>query len=95
MRTLIVAFAIIATATSAQAYCYSVPDDASSSYVERGLDRTVCIQRQLERSTNDRAVQTQLDTAISKMQRDMQQQKFMLQQLQTYNPPGLGRPFLP
>ena len=85
MRMLLATFALIAISTTAQAYCFPAPDDASTGYVENDLKRTICIQNELAVSTNDRAQRSQLDATINKLQRDLQQQKFQLQQLQTSN----------
>jgi hypothetical protein len=83
MRTLLATFALIALSTGAQAYCFPVPDDASSGYVENDLQRTICIQDELAQTTSERAQQSQLNSTLSKLQRDLQQQKFKLLQLET------------
>ena len=54
MRTLLVISAFVAVSTGAQAYCFPVPDDASTGYVANDLKRTICIQDELAQSTNDR-----------------------------------------
>jgi hypothetical protein len=85
MRTLLVISAFVAVSTGAQAYCFPVPDDASTGYVANDLKRTICIQDELAQSTNDRALKSGLNAALGKMQRDMQQQKFLLLQLQAFD----------
>ena len=83
MRILLATFALIALSTGARAYCFPVPDDASTGYVENDLKRTICIQDELAQSTNERAQQSQLNSTLSKLQRDIQQRKFKLLQLET------------
>ena len=83
MRTLIATTAFLALATGAQAYCYSVPDTAETHYGDNNLARTLCLQDELVQSTNQTTQQQMLDLQLSKMQRDLQQQKFLLQQLQS------------
>jgi hypothetical protein len=83
MRILLATFTLIALSTGAQAYCFPAPDDASTGYVENDLKRTICIQDELAQSTNERAQQSQLNSTLSKLQRDIQQQKFKLLQLET------------
>lgn len=75
-------FAIIALSSGAQAYCYPVPDIARDGYVGNDLTRTICLQNELSQSTQSRALQSELDATLSKLQRDVQQQRFLQQQLQ-------------
>jgi hypothetical protein len=82
MRTLLAIAAFFALATGAEAYCYSVPDTAETHYSENNLARTLCLQDELVQSTNDTTRQRMLDLQISKMQRDLLQQRLLLQQLQ-------------
>jgi Skp family chaperone for outer membrane proteins len=94
MRILFAAMAVIALTSGAEAYCFPVPDNADTGYVANDLNRTLCIQRELSQSTEARNVQTQIDATLSKMQRDLQQQKFMLQQQQSLTERLLRQPQL-
>ncbi len=82
MRTLLTAIALTALPASAQAYCFPVPDTADTAYVENSLRRTLCLQQELEQSTRDRALRTLIDAQLSQLQRDMLQQKLLLQRMQ-------------
>lgn len=82
MRTLLTVTAFIAMTAGAQAYCFPVPDTAATGYVENNLKRTLCLQRELEQSARERQIRSQLDAQLNQLQRDLQQQKFVLQQLQ-------------
>jgi len=83
MRIIIATAAFLALATGAQAYCYSAPDTAETHYGDNGLRRTLCLQNELVQSTNQRVQKQLLDQTLSKLQRDLQQHKLLLQQLQT------------
>lgn len=83
MRTLLASLALVALTSGAQAYCYPIPDSAKAGYVGNDLKRTICLQQELSRATAARNQQTELDAALSRMQRDLQQQKLMQLQLQT------------
>jgi hypothetical protein len=83
MRTLLASLALIALTSGAQAYCYPIPDSARAGYVGNDLKHTICLQQELAQATAARNLQTELDATLSRMQRDLQQQKFMQQQLQT------------
>ncbi len=72
----------LALASGAQAYCFPVPDSADTSYVTNDLKRTLCLQNELTQSTNQQLLNNQIDATLNQLQRDLQQQKFMLQQLQ-------------
>lgn len=74
--------AFIALTSGALAYCPPVPDNADTGYVGNDMNRALCIQRELSEATEARNRRSQLDAALSKMQRDLQQQKFLLQQQQ-------------
>lgn len=82
MRTLLATVAVIALSSGAEAYCYQVPDVAKDGYQGNDLQRTICLQDELAQSTQDRAIKSQFDATLSKLQRDLQQQKLMQQQLQ-------------
>ena len=82
MRTLLAMLAVIALSSGAQAFCYPVPDSAKDGYQGNDLKRTICLQRELSQSTQARALQTELDATLSKLQRDLQQQRMLQQQLQ-------------
>jgi hypothetical protein len=82
MRTLLATLAVIALSSGAQAYCYPVPDSAKDGYVGNDLKRTICLHNELTQSTQSRALQTELDATLSKLQRDLQQQRMLQQQLQ-------------
>ena len=82
MRTLLATLAIIALSTGAQAYCYPVPESARDGYQGNDLKRTICLHNELTQSTQSRALQTELDATLSKLQRDLQQQRMVQQQLQ-------------
>ncbi len=82
MRTLVAIGLFLALASGAQAYCFAPPDTAATHYGDNQLGRTICLQDELARSTNQNVEKQMLDQQLSKMQRDMQQQKFQLQQLQ-------------
>lgn len=83
MRTLLATVAVIALSSAAQAYCYPVPDVAKDGYQGNDLQRTLCLQQELAQSARDRAIRSELDATLSKLQRDLQQQKMLQQQLQT------------
>ena len=80
MRTLLVTLALIAFSSGAQAYCYSAPE--SYGYAGNDLNRTLCLHDELSQSTQSRALQTEYDATFSKLQRDVQQQRFTQQQMQ-------------
>lgn len=82
MRTLLATIAIIALSSGAQAYCGPVPDIAKEGYQGNDLQRTLCLQNELAQSTRDRAIKSEIDATLSKLQRDLQQQKMLQQQLQ-------------
>ena len=79
---LLATLSVIALSSGAQAYCYSVPDSARDGYVGNDLKRTICLHDELSQSTQERALQTELDATLSKLQRDLQQQRMVQQQLQ-------------
>lgn len=83
MRTLLATVAVIALSSGAEAYCGPVPDVAKEGYQGNDLMRTLCLQNELAQSTEDRAIRSEIDAALSKLQRDLQQQKMLQQQLQT------------
>lgn len=82
MRTLLATLIVIALSSGAHAYCYPVPERARDGYVGNDLKRTICLHDELSQSTQSRALQTELDATLSKLQRDLQQQRFTQQQLQ-------------
>jgi len=82
MRTLLATIAIVALSSGAQAYCGPVPDIAKEGYQGNDLQRTLCLQNELAQSTRDRAIKSEIDATLSKLQRDLQQQKMLQQQLQ-------------
>lgn len=71
----------LALASGAQAYCFPVPDLADTSYVTNDLKRTLW-DNELTQSTNQQLLNNQIDATLNQLQRHLQQQKFMLQQLQ-------------
>jgi len=83
MRILLAIAAIIALSSGAEAYCGPVPDVAKDGYQGNDLARTLCLQNELAQSTRDRAIRSEVDATLSKLQRDLQQQKMLQQQLQT------------
>lgn len=85
MRILLAALAAVTLTSGAQAYCYSVPDSEATGYTTNNMDRTLCLQGELSQSTNARNRNTEIDATIGKMQRDLQTQKFMLQQQQSFH----------
>lgn len=87
MRTLIAIAAFLALATGAQAYCVPVPETAESGYSQNNLNRTLCLQNELTQSANALAYKSQVNAMLDQMQRDLQQQKMQLQQLQTLGTP--------
>ena len=82
MRTLLATLAVIALSSGAQAYCYPVPESARDGYVGNDVKRTICLHNELSQSTQSRAVQSEFDATLSKLQRDLQQQRMVQQQLQ-------------
>lgn len=82
MRTLLASIAVIALSSGAQAYCAPVPDIAKEGYQGNDLKRTLCLQNELAQTTEDRAIRSEIDATLSKLQRDLQQQKMLQQQLQ-------------
>ena len=82
MRTLLASIAVIALSSGAQAYCAPVPDIAKEGYRGNDLKRTLCLQNELAQTTEDRAIRSEIDATLSKLQRDLQQQKMLQQQLQ-------------
>lgn len=83
MQILLASVAVIALSSGAEAYCAPVPDVAKEGYQGNDLQRTLCLQNELARSTQDRAIRSEIDATLSKLQRDLQQQKMLQQQLQT------------
>jgi hypothetical protein len=83
MRIRIAVLAVITLTSGAEAYCFPVPDTAATGYVANGLDRTLCVQRELTQSTDARNRETAIDATLGKVQRDLQQQRFMLLQQQS------------
>jgi len=82
MRILLATIAVIALSSGALAYCGPVPDVAKEGYQGNDLKRTLCLQHELAQSTEDRAIRSEIDATLSKLQRDLQQQKMLQQQLQ-------------
>jgi hypothetical protein len=82
MRILLATIAVIALSSGAQAYCGPVPDFAKEGYQGNDLRRTLCLQNELAQTTEDRAIKSEIDATLSKLQRDLQQQKMLRQQLQ-------------
>lgn len=82
MRILLATVAVIALSSGAQAYCFPVPDVAKEGYQGNDLKRTLCLQDELAESARDRAIRSELDATLSRLQRDLQQQKMLQQQLQ-------------
>lgn len=82
MRTLLAAIAVLALTGTASAYCVAAPEDAQSGYVANNMQRTFCIQKELNQAAEQRRRQVELDATLHRLQRDLQQQKFMLQQQQ-------------
>ena len=82
MRILLATVAVIALSSGAEAYCGPVPDVAKDGYQGNDLQRTLCLQNELAQSTRDRAIKSEVDAAVSKLQRDLQQQRMLQQQLQ-------------
>lgn len=82
MRTLLAPVAVIALSSGAIAYCGPVPDIAKDGYQGNDLQRTLCLQNELAQATEDRAIKSEIDATLSKLQRDLRQQKMLQQQLQ-------------
>ena len=82
MRILLATVAVIALSSGAEAYCGPIPDVAKDGYQGNDLQRTLCLQNELAQSTRDRAIKSEVDAALSKLQRDLQQQRMLQQQLQ-------------
>lgn len=82
MRILLATAAVIALSSGAEAYCGPVPDVAKDGYQGNDLKRTLCLQDELTQSAQDRAIRSELDATLSRLQRDLQQQKMLQQQLQ-------------
>lgn len=82
MRTLLATVALVALSSGAQAYCAPTPDVAKDGYRGNDLTRTLCLQDELAQAAQDRAIRSEMDAALSKLQRDLQQQKLLQQQLQ-------------
>jgi hypothetical protein len=82
MRILLASLVVVALSSGAQAYCYPLHDSAKDGYTGNDLKRTLCLQQELAQSTAERTLQTQLDATLSRIQRDLQQQKLVQQQLQ-------------
>jgi hypothetical protein len=94
MRTLIAIAAVLGFATGAEAYCPPVPDTAETGYSQNNLHRTLCLQNELVQSANSQANKALIDLKLQQLQRDMLQQKFQLQQLQTFGTPNYLLPKL-
>lgn len=82
MRILLATAVVIALGSAAQAYCPPVPDVAKEGYQGNDLQRTLCLQDELRQSAEERAIRSEMDAALSRLQRDLQQQKLLQQQLQ-------------
>ncbi len=61
------------------ARCPTLPRTATRATIWR---RTLCLQNELAQTTEDRAIKSEIDATLSKLQRDLQQQKMLQQQLQ-------------
>lgn len=82
MRILLASIALIALSSGAQAYCYPVPDSASEGYVGNDLQRSLCLNEELSQTARDKALRTELDAKIGRIERNMLQQRMLQQQLQ-------------
>jgi hypothetical protein len=77
MRMLILAaITAIFAASPAMARCYTVPDNASTHYVDRSIGRTICLQDDIAATQEQKRLQTNYDTQITNLQQQIQQQKF-------------------
>lgn len=94
MRTLIAIAALLALSTGAQAVCMPVPDTAASAYSQNNLNQTLCLQGEIAVDTNASANKALIDLKLQQMQRDLQQQKMQIQQLQTMGTPNYLLPKL-
>lgn len=94
MRTLIAIAAVLALASGAEAYCPPVPDTAETGYSQNNLNRTLCLQGELGQATSAQASKALIDLQLQQLQRDLLQQKFQLQQLQTMGTPNYLLPKL-
>lgn len=83
MRMLVAVATFLALATGAEAYCFPVPDTAATHYGDNNLGHTLCLQDELVQSTNQQAQRQLLDQTLSQLQRDLQQQKLLMQQVQS------------
>jgi hypothetical protein len=77
MRMVVLAVvAVMVAASPAVARCYTVPDDAGSHYVNRSVGRTICLEDELSAAQKQQQLQTSIETQITNMQQQLQQQKF-------------------
>ncbi len=77
MRMVVLAVvAVMVAASPAVARCYTVPDDAASHYVNRSVGRTICLEDELSAAQKQQQLQTSIETQITNMQQQLQQQKF-------------------
>lgn len=66
---------MLAGTAGAQAYCPTVPDDASSQYVQNGARTSACMNSELSDSTEYRNFQTETRAQVDQLQRQMLQQR--------------------
>ena len=67
--------ALAAMTLPAMAYCPSLPDGPDSNNVTNGQQRAVCLQEQLNASTNSRNAQTQFDSLKSSIEQQQIQRR--------------------
>ncbi len=75
MRVFLVPLFLIAATSTASAYCVSIPDDTGSRYVRNGLSHSICLEDDLSRSTERKNFETDTQTSINQIQREILRQR--------------------
>lgn len=76
MRTLFTITVLLFGIADANAYCVSLPDDASTAYVRNGLNKTICLDNELASATARKNFETEIGATLDRLQRDQLQQRF-------------------
>lgn len=85
IRSSVAIVMLLLSAVGAQAQCVSRPDNADSHYVENQTALSLCLQRELGRTTDAAAMRAQIDAMLGNMQIQIERQR--QQQLQRLSSP--------
>ena len=92
MRALVALVTLLVGTTAAWAYCPNVPDNEGSLYIQNQQSHNLCLQHELSRSTQNRNFQTETNSTINQIQRQMLRQR-MEQPAFHFSSPFVGRRF--